>query len=127
MSDDLTPNDPTQHINMRTAGTPLSALADRAEDRLRSTLATHYDRPDGPTEKEIRWARSFPKRIEDEKGEPRLPTLSEMRDRFGWGATDGEKERYGEAFVEQRGGSSGGSSSAPIVPSQGPSRRRRRR
>lgn len=123
MSNDLTPDDPTQHVNLRKAGTTLSTLADRAEDRLRSTLAKHFDRPDGPTKKELRWARSFPKRVAEEKGEPRLPTLSEMRDQFGWGATEAEKERFGAAYVEQRGGSGRGSSSSPVVPSQGPARR----
>ena len=123
MSNDLTPDDPTQHVNLRKAGTPLSALADRAEERLRSTLAKHFDRPDGPTDEEIRWARSFPKRVADEKGEPRLPTLSEMRDRCGWGATEAERERFGADYVEQNGGSGNEAPSSPVVPSQGPARR----
>lgn len=92
----------TEHKNPTESSFDLDALADRGEKRLRDHLREGYDRE--PSAEEVEWVRDFPRRIaEDRDGkDPRPPTLTEMRNHFGWGPSEAEKERWGEDFAEQQ-------------------------
>jgi hypothetical protein len=74
------------------------ALADRAEERLRECLKEGYDRE--PTEDEVEWVRAFPRRMAGGRPpeDPRIPTVTEMRRKFGWGPSEKVKEKYNFEF-----------------------------
>jgi hypothetical protein len=103
MSNGFSPRrEPNDNADSSSHVASVEQLADRAEERLREHLQEQYDRE--PTEAEIKWARGFPRRMAGGRKaqEPRLPTITEIRDEFEWGPSKSAKERLGEDFVEQQ-------------------------
>lgn len=92
---------PARQSNQRHEGPGIGRLADKGEERLRRHCREKRDRE--PTQEEVEWTRDFPRRIvENREGDPRPPTVTEMKEHFGWGMAEETKRRLGFHGVNYR-------------------------